>query len=60
MNKPESGKIYRLTAGPGVPCILAGDSWADSVVKETKPVCPNCGQWQDPDCLNECKKRGFA
>jgi RNA polymerase subunit RPABC4/transcription elongation factor Spt4 len=28
------------------------------------PVCPNCGQWQHAgnggDCLNECKRRGFA
>ena len=26
-------------------------------------VCPNCGQWQrwgDDDCLNECRRRGFA
>lgn len=28
-----------------------------------KPVCPNCGQWQDErsgDCFNQCAKRGFA
>ena len=26
-------------------------------------VCPNCGQWQrwgNDDCLNECRRRGFA
>lgn len=36
--------------------------WIMSIwgLKPSKPVCPNCGQWQDPDCLNECKKRGFA
>ena len=32
----------------------------DAVGPPVKPVCPNCDQWQDPDCLNECKKRGFA
>lgn len=30
----------------------------------SNPVCPNCGQWQHAgnggDCLNECKRRGFA
>lgn len=27
-----------------------------------QPVCPNCQQWQreNGDCLNECKRRGFA
>jgi len=29
-------------------------------MKTKKTVCPNCKQWQDPDCLNECIKRGFA
>lgn len=23
-------------------------------------VCPNCGQWQRGDCVNDCIKRGFA
>ena len=30
---------------------------------ETPSVCPNCGQWQrwsNDDCLNECRRRGFA
>jgi hypothetical protein len=31
-DKPESGKQYRLTGGPGVRCIANGDRWSDSVV----------------------------
>lgn len=30
---------------------------------EVKPICPNCGQWRHcatDDCVNECRKRGFA
>ena len=61
-DKPEPGKTYRLTAASGTPCILAGNTLAESVV----PVCTNCGQWQHhirdgfEDCLNECKARGFT
>ena len=32
MSKPEPGKQYRLTGGPGVACISNGDSWAASEV----------------------------
>ena len=31
---PRPGKIYALTGGPGTPCIAAGNSWEESVVKE--------------------------
>jgi hypothetical protein len=33
-DKPEPGKTYALTGGPGVRCIANGYSWEDSVVKE--------------------------
>jgi hypothetical protein len=29
-------------------------------VQAEQTVCPNCGQWQLIDCLNECIRRGFA
>lgn len=42
----------------------------ETVVEESLTVCPNCEQWQRPfidrhgernrDCLNQCRKRGFA
>ena len=33
-DKPEQGKIYSLFGGTGEPCIAAGNSWAESEVKE--------------------------
>ena len=33
-DKPEVGKTYALTGGPGSRCIANGFSWKDSVVKE--------------------------
>jgi len=33
-DKPEPGKTYALTGGPGSRCIANGYSWKDSVVKE--------------------------
>ena len=33
MDKPENGKIYRLTAEPGVPCIAAGNNWTESEIQ---------------------------
>ena len=33
-DKPEAGKVYALTGGPGARCIANGYSWKDSVVKE--------------------------
>ena len=35
-DKPEQGKIYSLFGGTGEPCIAAGNSWAESEVKEDK------------------------
>ena len=32
MDKPESGKIYALTGGTGTPCVMNGNTWAESVV----------------------------
>ena len=32
--KPEAGKIYALTGGPGTPSIAAGNTWEESVVDE--------------------------
>ncbi len=32
-NKPEPGKLYRLTGGPADKAISNGDSWADSEVE---------------------------
>ena len=35
-DKPEPGKVYSLTGGPGTPSIAAGNTWAESLVKEEK------------------------
>jgi len=35
-DKPEEGKVYALTGGPGSRCIANGHSWKDSVVGEDK------------------------
>ena len=35
-DKPEPGKVYALTGGPGARCIANGYSWKDSVVEEDK------------------------
>lgn len=32
MDRPESGKVYRLTGGPNTPAISNGNSWAESLV----------------------------
>jgi len=32
--KPEAGKIYALTGGPGTPSIAAGNTWEESLVKD--------------------------
>jgi len=37
-NKPEEGKVYALTGGPGSRCIANGNSWAESEVKEDEPA----------------------
>jgi len=36
-DEPEPNKEYLLTGGPGVKCILNGNTWAESEVKETEP-----------------------
>ena len=33
-DKPEDGKVYALTGGPGSRCIANGNTWAESEVKE--------------------------
>ena len=33
-DKPEEGKVYALTGGPGSRCIANGNTWAESEVKE--------------------------
>ena len=33
-NKPEAGKVYALTGGPGSRCIANGNSWKESEVKD--------------------------
>ena len=35
-DKPEAGKVYALTGGPGDRCIANGNSWSESLVKEEK------------------------
>ena len=35
-DKPEQGKIYSLFGGKGEACIAAGNTWAESEVKEDK------------------------
>jgi len=33
-DKPEDGKVYSLTGGPGTACILNGNTWKESEVKD--------------------------
>ena len=33
-DKPEDGKVYALTGGPGDKCISNGNSWKESEVNE--------------------------
>ena len=35
-DKPEPGKVYALTGGPGARCIANGNTWSDSVVGDDK------------------------
>ena len=35
-DKPEPGKVYALTGGPGARCIANGYTWKDSVVGDDK------------------------
>ena len=33
-DKPEAGKVYALTGGPGSRCIANGNTWAESEVDQ--------------------------
>ena len=33
-NKPEAGKVYALTGGPGSRCIANGNTWKESEVED--------------------------
>mgnify|MGYP003135884949 FL=1 len=33
-DKPEEGKVYALTGGPGARCIANGNTWKESEVKD--------------------------
>ena len=33
-DKPEEGKVYALTGGPGTRCIANGNTWTESEVKD--------------------------
>jgi len=37
-DKPEEGKVYALTGGPGSRCIANGNNWAESEVKDADPA----------------------
>ena len=37
-DKPEAGKVYALTGGPGSRCIANGYGWKDSEIKEEAPA----------------------
>ena len=37
-DKPEAGKVYALTGGPGSRCIANGNTWAESEVTDPAPA----------------------
>ena len=37
-DKPEAGKVYALTGGPGSRCIANGNTWSESEVKDPAPA----------------------
>ena len=37
-DKPEEGKVYALTGGPGARCIANGNTWAESEVIDPAPA----------------------
>ena len=37
-DKPEAGKVYALTGGPGSRCIANGNTWAESEVTDADPA----------------------
>ena len=44
-DKPEEGKVYALTGGPGSRCIANGNSWSESEVTDADPAAhtDDCG-----------------
>ncbi len=38
VDKPEAGKVYALTGGPGSRCIANGNSWSESEVTDADPA----------------------
>jgi len=38
VDKPEAGKVYALTGGPGSRCIANGNSWSESEVIDADPA----------------------
>ena len=46
-DKPEPGKVYALTGGPGSRCIANGFSWKDSVVKPEVTDAPSPAQQKE-------------
>ena len=38
VDKPETGKVYALTGGPGSRCIANGNSWSESEVTDVDPA----------------------
>ena len=37
-DKPEEGKVYALTGGPGTACIANGNTWKESEVNDEKQL----------------------
>ena len=43
-DKPEAGKVYALTGGPGSRCIANGNSWSESEVTSQPSHKPQASQ----------------
>jgi hypothetical protein len=43
-NKPEAGKVYALTGGPGSRCIANGNSWKESEVGQDLAAVADAGK----------------
>ncbi len=54
IDKPESGKQYRLTGGKGVNCIASGSTWKESEVKPTRQ------QWDTAELQRDFTVLGFS
>ncbi len=44
IDKPEEGKVYALTGGPGSRCIANGNTWKESEVKDDGPAAEAAGE----------------